>query len=362
VIAMKSTITLRASHRQSGLSMIELLVALAIGSFLIIGAVTMQSQSRRNFDVNEQQARLQESARYVIAVIEPQLQLAGVYGYSQDPNSVMWDDAGSLTPPSNLRMTSVAAPGLPESLKTCGDNFAVDVLSTVTAVNNDEDWDTRLACDAEGGGQAADTDVLVLRHSAPGRVDPDASKLQVYSERVAAQVNTRLFVSDDAPDALEDEQREVRDMVVQAYYISKDSDGRPGEPSLRAKLLSSVGGAPAFVDQEILRGVEDLQVQFGIDPGDDNDGDGEPDDPGGDGMADFVNGYAAQYVNAGDPLLDSGQVVSVRIWVRVRGDQPETGFKDDRHYLYADTDFPAGDGFRRVVMSRTIYLRNSRQQ
>ena len=82
---MKSKFNMRASHRQSGLSMIELLVALAIGSFLIIGAVTLQSQSRRNFDVNEQQARLQENARYVIAVIEPQLQLAGVYGYSQDP-------------------------------------------------------------------------------------------------------------------------------------------------------------------------------------------------------------------------------------------------------------------------------------
>ena len=33
-------------------------------------------------------------------------------------------------------------------------------------------------------------------------------------------VNTRLFVSDDAPDTTEDELREVRDMVVQAYYIS----------------------------------------------------------------------------------------------------------------------------------------------
>jgi type IV pilus assembly protein PilW len=359
---MKYKFNMRASHRQSGLSMIELLVALAIGSFLIIGAVTLQSQSRRNFDVNEQQARLQEAARYVIAVIEPQLQLAGVYGFSQDPNSVMWDDAGSLTPPSKLRLTSAAAPGLPDSLKTCGDNFAVDVLSTVTAINDDQDWDTGLACAAEGGGQADDTDVLMLRHSAPGDVAPDASKLQVYSERVAAQTNTRLFVSSDAPDTLEEDQREVRDMVAQAYYISTDSDGRPGMPALRAKLLGSEGGAPAFIDQEILRGVEDLQVQFGVDPGDDVDGDGTPDDPGGDGMADFVNGYAAQYVNAGDALLDSAQVVSVRIWVRVRGDVPEVGFVDNRRYQYADTDFTPEDGFRRVVMSRTIYLRNSRQQ
>ena len=143
---------MRAAARQSGLSMIELLVALAIGSFLIIGAVTMQSQSRRSFDVNEQQARVQENARYVIAVIEPELQLAGVYGYSQDPNSVMWDNAGDLTPPSKLRMTEAAAPGLARephgpaatiSRSTC--------WATVTATNGDFD----LICAAEGGGQAA---------------------------------------------------------------------------------------------------------------------------------------------------------------------------------------------------------------
>jgi hypothetical protein len=66
-------------------------------------------------------------------------------------------------------------------------------------------------------------------------------------------------------------------------------------------------------------------------------------------------------VNAGDPLLDSAQVVSVRVWVRPRRPAGE-GFIDNRRYQYADTDFTPDDGFRRVVMSRTIYLRNSRQR
>jgi hypothetical protein len=310
--------------------------------------------------VNEQQARLQENARYVIAVMEPELQLAGVYGFSQDPNAVMWDNGGALTPPSDLRPDSDPAPGLPASLTNCGDNFAVDVLAPVAATNGDYD----LGCDAEGGGHVDGTDVLVLRHTSPISVDEDDSKLQVYSERLSAQTNTRLFVGDEAPDDLEDELREVRDMVVQAYYIAANSDGHEGVPSLRMKMLSTDGaGEPTFIDQEVLRGVEDFQVQFGVDPGDDLDGDGTPDDPGGDGMADFVNGYAAQYVNAGDALLDSAQVVAVRIWVRVRGDQEEAGFVDNREYAYADTDDePPSDGFRRIVMSRTIYLRNSRQQ
>ena len=347
---------------QHGLSLIELLVALAIGSFLIIGAVTMQSQTRRTFDVNEQQARVQENARYVVAVMEPELQLAGVFGYSQDPNTVMWDSGGLLTPAADLRMTSAAAPDLPESLKDCGDNFAVDVLATVTAVNGTASEDFPLECDAEGGGLLAGTDLLVLRHTAPTVVDPDASKLQVYSERVAAQTNTRLFVDDVAPGPIETDQAVVRDMVVQAYYISKNSEGRDGVPALRMKMLSGESGSPEFIDQEVLRGVEDLQVQFGVDPGDDLDGNGTPDDPGGDGMADFVNGCAAQFVNPGNVLLDSAQVVAVRIWVRVRGDQPETGFVNKKNYKYADTNFTADDNFRRIVMSRTIYLRNSRQQ
>lgn len=339
--------------------MVELLVALAIGSFLIIGAVTLQSQSRRNFDVGEQQARLQESARFVIATIEPDLQLAGLYGFSPDPSSVLWDHDGRLYSPSILRTAMTRAQGLPDSLATCGNNFAIDVLGTVEAT----DGEFTLACPAQGGGAVPGTDVLIIRHSAPGRQDADASKLQVYSERLAPQTTTRLFLSDTAPDVLLDEQREVRDMVVQAYYIAQNSEGRPGTPALRVKQLTSVGGVPQFVDQELIRGVEDLQVQFGVDPGDDeNPVDGVPDDLNNNGMADFVDGRVRRYVDAGNAILSSAQVVTVRIWVRVRADQPERGFVDGRTYEYANIEpFEPEDNFRRVLTSRTIYLRNSPQ-
>jgi len=56
-------------------------------------------------------------------------------------------------------------------------------------------------------------------------------------------------------------------------------------------------------------------------------------------------------------------VVAVRVWVRVRAEQPEVGFVDNKTYRYADVEFtPAGDEarFRRTLMSRTITLRNSR--
>ena len=40
-------------RKQTGLTMVELLVALAIGSFLMIGAVQIYNQSRQAFVINE---------------------------------------------------------------------------------------------------------------------------------------------------------------------------------------------------------------------------------------------------------------------------------------------------------------------
>src|SRR5688572_25783501 len=58
-----------------GLSLIELMVALTIGSILIVGALYMYDQGRSSFALNERIARLQDDGRYVISVIEPDLEL-----------------------------------------------------------------------------------------------------------------------------------------------------------------------------------------------------------------------------------------------------------------------------------------------
>ena len=351
----------RSQPFQRGLSLIELLVALAIGSFLIIGAVTMQSQTRRSFDVNEQQARLQESARYVLSTLEPELQLSGLYAFAQDPNVVMFANGATLTPPNNLRQDDPAVTGVPASLDACGTNFALDVISTVEAY--DADYTPPVAgCAVQGGGHIAGADTLILRRASTIPTVANAARLQIYGNRLSPHTSTRMFVGATAPDPIVAGTREVRNMIVNVYYIAADADGRPGTPALRVKLLDTDGVAPAFIDQEMIRGIEDLQVQFGVDPGADLDGDGIPDDPGNDGMADFVNGFAARYVNPGDAILTSAQVVAVRVWVRVRADQPEQGFIDDRAISTATWISRQNDNFRRVLMSRTIFLRNSRQQ
>ena len=65
---------------QRGLSLIELIVALGIGLFLIVGALTVYAQSRSTYGINESIARLQENGRYFFDVVEPDIRMAGYAG------------------------------------------------------------------------------------------------------------------------------------------------------------------------------------------------------------------------------------------------------------------------------------------
>ena len=90
----------------------------------------------------------------------------------------------------------------------------------------------------------------------------------------------------------------------------------------------------------MIPGVQDLQVQFGIDNNGDNNAD--------------------QYVNPEAAALATARIVSARIWIMVVAPDIEVGFTDDRSYVFADRNYGVlGGNRRRLVVSRTIQLRNS---
>jgi hypothetical protein len=259
----------------------------------------------------------------------------------------------------------VPAPGLAGGAQACGTNFAVDVLVPVQGSNDAFELgpDATAACAPFGAGAVDGSDTLTLRRASTRPADLQAGRLQIFASRLTSQKSQQMFVDGVAPGPLDDDHR-VHDLLVRSFYVARDSEDRPGFPSLRFKALASDAGGPAFVDSEIMTGIEDLQVQFGIDTGDyDNDGVIDPAaDLNDDGIPES-DGRATRYVNPDFPGLDRLQVVSVRLWLRVRGDQPEPGIDDRRTYRYADVEYtPAGEErrFRRMLLTRTIMLRNSR--
>jgi type IV pilus assembly protein PilW len=339
-----------------GFSLVELLVAMAIGVITVIAALQMLATSRDAYRVNERVARLQEQARTAFATIEPDIELAGFYGFTQAAETirlVRGGDAGAVVASAlALRQFPLraggpfpaAVGGLPPGAHSCGVNFAVDVSMPVQGSNNAFAMGRPPVpgCDAYQGRPQIGADTLTTRRVSTQTSIAEANRLQLFASRDTSRSAQFMFADGNAPGPIDDD-HQVHDLVVRTYYVARDSVGRRGVPALRVKSLTRSGGAIVFDEDEVMTGVEDLQVQFGVSP---------------DG-----SGRVSHYVDPGSPGLPAAQIVSVRVWLRVRADEAEPAFVDTRTYRYADVEFtPAGAerNVRRALMSRTITLRNAR--
>jgi len=358
--------------RQRGLSMIELLVALAIGAFLVFGATQVYVDSRGAYNVNETVARLQETARYALSVIEPDVRMANYFGLVKGASIVSGQTSQSQAANPNWAANTV-----------CGNNFVVDLNRNLQSDDNRylTDWTgpatavrVPTSCDslAEPDGvtvwnttPVTTADTLVVRRASVVNSVSTANWLQICSTRLAGQLAT-------TGPACAAASQQVNNLVVNAYYVDQNSSQATGLPSLRRKtLIHPAGGTDRLADEEIIPGIEDMQIQFGID----NTG---------------ISAIATRYVNPSQlqaALAAGGQVVAVRVWLLVRSDAPEVGFTDNRVYEYGDRlqangttgdlNAAAGAGkayspsastdtgptgrqhYRRLLVSSTIQIRNA---
>lgn len=314
------------------MTLIELLVGLAIGSFLILGAVTVFLQGQNTFRTNETVARLQENARFVLDFVEPDVRMASYFGLTTRPG----------------RITNRAAQGSPDGIgpDDCGSNWTIDLERAVEGSNNGYTW----ACAADTAA-AGGSDTLVVRRTGGEDIAPaslSANGMYIQSWRLQPG---QIFIGATPPST--DATSEIHELVVNGYYVDQSSSLTTAAntvPSLRRHTLAS---GPAIQDEEVLPGIEDFQVQFGVDT----------DTPGA-----ANRGVVDRYVNPGDAIITPGavgfmpeaEILAVRVWVRVRAERPEVGYQNTNTYTYAGVNFTPNDSYRRVVMSKTIYLRNAR--
>ena len=340
----------------AGFTLVELMIALLIGALTVAAALEVFASGRDLYRVNEHLARLQEQGRTAFATIEPDVEMAGLYGFTQIAPTIRLIGGGNpdavIAPAQLLRQfplqaggaLPVAVGGLPSGAHACGVNFAVDVSTPAQGSNNAFALgrSPTAACGAYQGRAQPGADTLTLRRVETQTSDAEANRLQIYASGPTSRSAQYMFFDGNAPGPV-DENHEVHNFAVRSYYVARDSVGQRDFPALRVKSLTRSGVALIFDEDEVMAGVEDLQVQFGV--------------------CANGTGRATHYVNPDSPELSAAQVVSARIWLRVRSDQPEPTFFDVRTYRYADVVYtPAGaeEHFRRVLMSRTITLRNAR--
>ena len=322
-------------RQQAGVTLVELMVALSIGSFLMIGAVQVYNQSRHAFVINESIARVQETAQFAMDTIEADIRMASNWGRHSRGSSVV---GRSVTGDANPLTLAVPA--------GCGAAWALDVSRPVQGDNNTY----ALVCppDPAGTGVAQPNSDTVTTRRATVAVTPlplQAGRLYVQSTRIQGE----LFDDGNVPPGFDPLESETHTLLINSYYVAASSILIPGVPTLRRKMLGFAGGVPTVVDQEVAPGVENLQLQFGVDVDQDNTVD--------------------RYVNPGDAILNplavgfipGARVLTARIWLVVRGITPELGIQDLRDYEPGDIDLGVyTDAFRRMQVSKTILLRNAR--
>jgi len=330
--------TMKIARTQSGLTMVELLVALAIGSFLMIGAVQIYNSSRQAFVINESIARVQETAQFAMDTIEHDMRMASNWGRTSRSLSI---EGRSILGNKNPN-------GLPEP-NVCGDGWALDVALSVDGENNQY----TLPCLPQPAAQL-NSDTITIRRATVAPVAIDNTRLQIQTTRIQGEIfsaSTPPANFSTAVNPLTGQPASTtHNLLVSSYYVANNSDLIPGVPSLRRKSLTSVGGAPTIIDEEVAPGVENIQIQLGVDVDEDNTVD--------------------RYVNPGEGVYDpndavnfipGARVITARVWLLVRGVSPELGISDPTDYEPGDVDLGTyNDSFRRMLISKTILLRNAR--
>ena len=315
------------SFRQAGFSLVELMVAMAIGVVLVGGALTVHIQSHEAHTFAERMARIQENGRFVFDIMAPDVRLAGFWGRTEAPASI-------------ARRTGDAVSPMPGGMAPAGDCYAgfyTNVIVHIEAANEDQVGAANpfQAC-VNDASRLAGSDILVVRHAAPTPTLPAdivAGRLYLISNVMSGE----LFVGGAmAIPAGYNATDTIHEIVTNLYFLSPNSSAGNGIPALNRITLID---GPDLAIQELITGVEDFQVQLGVDT--------PP-----------TNGSVNSYVNPNSPLLAGANIAATRAWIRIRGERIDLDFTDTATYEYADLSIAPNDSFRRMLASKTFRVRN----
>jgi len=354
----------------AGFSLVELMVSMTLSLILLAGALSILYSTKLTSSENERVARIQEAGRTAFELIKQDARAAGYTGCSRP-----FVDAATV-PPVHSFTSGLNSTGLLW-------NFLEPVYGFEATTSTA--WVPALdaaipASPAPAGG----SDILVLRSARPGQpvfrtnaafavdadipVDRDAAAASLSTAQAApivvsdcrgATVILATGVAGNGPTAKISHAQsaavpgntsaslarpfaagsQIQPVQTVIYYIASCAAGGAGActgATTPLALWQIVGSNPP---QELIQGVEAMQVKYGVDTDQDL--------------------LANQYVNA-DAVTDWNNVVSISIAILVRSID-ETGVeKDKRTYTLLDTNIPAfNDRRQRSVFTTTISLRNA---
>ncbi len=336
-------IGLHLRRDQGGLSLVEIMIALALSLVLLMGVIDILTSNRQAFRIQTAMARIQESGRYAAQRLAYDLRMAGYLGCGNLKNGFF--QANVLASPRPM-------PGMPSELA------AKDMLKVYQA--DGESWTPALPA-GPNPAPLAGTDVVEIHRAG----DQSYSLANGMSSRTAPiHLTASSGLEKDDWAVIADCRRADVFRVTgidnghQASHAAGENtsgalSGAYGTGARVAKFLSTLyyvgdtgrvsenGAAipalyrytPTAGSEELLEGVEDMQVVLGVD----EDGDGS------------VDRYLAS--------TDADKAISVRLEFLMRSLEDHVT-SEPRKYTYGGTIITPTDHHLRKVFTVQVQLRN----
>lgn len=340
--------------RQAGFTLVELMIACAIGLLVLAGMTTMFVSSNHAQAEIEKSNRQIENGRYGIQLLGEDLRNAGFYGQF-DPTVMAMPAA--VPDPCSTDLAEIRA-ALPLAVQGY-DNVAGGTLGCVT--------DVRVG-----------TDIVVVRHASTCTIDAASCEVNSagapyfqaslcnnltelgsgsvadYFAVDALTANLTRHLRDCSQVAGSGTLAPLRYLLVHIYYVANNDRSGDGVPTLKRAELSNNAGALSLVTVPLVAGVENMQLEYGLDS--DNDG-----------AADDYTAAPAGYGGCGlaaCQVTNWGSVVSARLHLLTRNTQATAGYADDKSYVLGQNadgseNAVAGSGnYKRHVFQSTVLLPN----
>ncbi|MDH5389006.1 MAG: PilW family protein [Gammaproteobacteria bacterium] len=334
------------SRRSAGFSLIEMLVAMLIGLIIMSGVMQIYVSTRDTQRGSEDQLEMLGNARFAIEAIAYDLRHSNVWGRHNN---------GALVQCQNTAATSAipcSGTPMPPATGDCADQEYINIERPVFAGDNSNPYTGTCATESYKAG----TDILTVRYADTNRLKTDKLSANVAYLRTSLS-GGMLFVSSGSsvPDApmipgwKDDTLSSNHLLVSRAYYVSDYSD-TPGDglPSLRRSDLLA---GPEMVSDVLLTGVEDFQLEFGVDIGTN-------------GVRGERDGQVDSYVKASSVSNWALDVLAVRIWVLMRSEHTDrSDIGSSQTFTIAGNPVTTpNDGYRRYLVSGVVKLRNTTQK
>ncbi|MFK8054425.1 MAG: PilW family protein [Woeseiaceae bacterium] len=310
---------------QSGMTLIELLISLALGLIIMGSLIQVIIRHSDTFSRTQALSRLQDQAGAALRMLRDDIELAGHWGLVSDARFIGGVPTATNDNPAALRVPS-----------RCPARFTLDLLRNATATTDPNQWQCNIT-------PLSGNDGLVLRFASAVEQSAQFNRLQLSTRLAEANVidNGTKIAATIGP-------AELHDLHVMGYFVAPESTLFPGQPVLRRLTLQAMTNGPFYVDEEIAAGIEKFKIRMAIDADADN--------------------IADTWLPAGDPLLAQTATdgaarfppLAVEVTLVIRSENRGwTKQAPDPFVLAGENWTPPNDGYLRLISTATFNLYNA---